>query len=1133
MRARSHPLDGLLGLPALPDAADRRAAFRQGLAHLSIEAATEGPAPLDGASPEALLASIAVAQADGLLDDLGWLAAPAAAVALYELAGALPLGPERRELGRRVLAQLHEGTAETFVAVAARMAAGSARVLSGAGVRARVALCIGLPWSADVRAGSLALALASRREHVGDWIGGPSTASLPERRLAARLFERAAREGVRRAQEGDESALRIFRGVAEGDVPRADPFGSAWRRLLADRETLVWRHVAAARGLLAVAVPELGEAIEAGLSPEHTATEWRRAAASLAASVAVRPDEAVARIHELLRSSLLGRDPGIATALLWGVVPAADTEPEGAAAVLDAVVAVAPIVVAETVADLRPDLGPLADRAAAACAQALGATLGGGASDDEGFGALARVLLRDLGPLAERELAAGVRRAELAFVEAGSREAYRFAQQALALAHETVGGLETLPAAATGAVRSHFAEQTLDRLRDLEIAVFETGTLKNLLLLGRRIGEGAAGVAAVDDLDERLWAWLVEREAHAAPAGPTSHLRRLRALLHLIDGESTDFGDDAERRARVRERWTRTCDVLLERRARERGSPVRRALSATVARAFDALVRDGAADAADVVLVAATRMPDPADLDVLAEASMDPETSQLLASYARFARATSPVGTEVVSIDGALDALATLADEIAPDATERTQLLRGSLSRLRRALDALGAAPDLATLAAGTAEAPSALSSLEDALARLGRLLAGARRRLGDAAWSEAAVGQSLLPAAALRTLHAVGGGETSPSEPPPSAAAAGDGSLRAAVAATLERERMRLPEALARLCASILPRLTELPVRASRRPGAGDDGRPPTTARRRAPRALPNWMPSRRMLGGFYVHGSLGSGAAGTVFVVTRAEERHDPRAERFALKVPDYDPAAARSLSEAEFLKMFRDEAGALLALPEHPNLARFVTFDAGARPKPILVMELVEGIRCDALIESASLDTARAIALLDGVLSGLGAMHAGGVGHLDVKPTNVILRGATEPVLVDFGLAGRHVRPGCATGCYGAPEIWGIHTDRGTPATADVYAFGCLAYEVLTGETLFDAPTEVALVSAHLTHDGRPPPVAALGKSGRVAPLADLLAACLRHDPTARATVPTIRAELRHVARALEGCAWPLSA
>ena len=109
----------------------------------------------------------------------------------------------------------------------------------------------------------------------------------------------------------------------------------------------------------------------------------------------------------------------------------------------------------------------------------------------------------------------------------------------------------------------------------------------------------------------------------------------------------------------------------------------------------------------------------------------------------------------------------------------------------------------------------------------------------------------------------------------------------------------------------------------------------------------------------------------------------------------MPDYSAEAARTLSEEQFLTLFRDEAGALLALPRHRNLATFVTFDAGARPKPILVMELVEGPTLERVIERGELTIERALALLDGLCDGLSGMHRVGIGHLDVKPSNVILR------------------------------------------------------------------------------------------------------------------------------------------
>ena len=348
-------------------------------------------------------------------------------------------------------------------------------------------------------------------------------------------------------------------------------------------------------------------------------------------------------------------------------------------------------------------------------------------------------------------------------------------------------------------------------------------------------------------------------------------------------------------------------------------------------------------------------------------------------------------------------------------------------------------------------------------------------------------------------------------------------------VASSLDHLLMGIPKAIGKLVSEIVWRLTDLPSQA---PASA-----PAPLSIRMNEALPAWLPARRTLGGFHVVRSLGAGGAGTVFVVTRVEEKGETDAERFALKVPEYSASAARSLSEAEFLKLFREEAGALIALPQHPNLARFVTFDAGSKPKPILVMELVEGRTLEHLIESRGLDVAKAAAALDDVLGGLVAMHAVGIVHLDLKPANVILRRGEEAVLVDFGLAGRHLRPGCATGPYGAPEVWGALDEGGggadaSPAKADVYAFGCLAFEALTGKVLFQADSEMAQIAMHVADDGSPPPLVALSKRPGLAPLAQLLGSTLRRDPGERPAAAAVRKELARVVPTLSSARWPLA-
>jgi serine/threonine protein kinase len=320
------------------------------------------------------------------------------------------------------------------------------------------------------------------------------------------------------------------------------------------------------------------------------------------------------------------------------------------------------------------------------------------------------------------------------------------------------------------------------------------------------------------------------------------------------------------------------------------------------------------------------------------------------------------------------------------------------------------------------------------------------------------------------------------------------------------------------------LQRVTQLPV-VTRAPVAQDGAESP----------LPSWIPPRRTLGGFYILRSLGKGGVGSVFVVKRIEERNDPQAESFALKVPEYDAQAARHMSETDFLRMFQSEATALLSLPLHTNLARFVTFDLAARPKPVLVMELVDGVTMETLLARRQLTAKAALELVDGLLAGLEAMHSVGVAHLDLKPTNVVMRGGKEPVLVDFGLAGRHIRLGCGSGAYGAAEVWGYTSGDGpiSPMPTDVYAAACLTYEALTAQALFTQESEVALISAHVTHDGWPNPLRALHQERVLAPMAMLLGRALRRTPKDRIDVTTFRKELRALAPALSALPWPFPA
>ncbi len=1074
------------------------------MAVLARAASEEGPGPLEGLHPNALLAGVRAALQAGLADDLDWLAPAAAGAALYELASALPIGFEQREIGRRVLARLLAADAGTFVAIARRMALGGGRGLAHQGIRARVALVTELPTCSGLGDGPLALALASRRDLVREWIGESSTGALPSRRLAARLLERAAGEVARRAAQGDDHSLRVFKG---------DVVVASWERLLGDRESLVWRHLAVARGLLAPWVPALSKQMEAALSPSLSPTEWRRAAASVAAHVAVAPERGLELAHRALSQGLLDRDPGAAAAFLWGLPRAAEAEPEAAMTLLERVLERASADIGEAAIDLRWELGesPHVERASARALALLAARSKG--SGDDGAEALALEVSKDLsaGEPEDEPVRVLMAHALGAFAASGAKEAYAHAREVLAAARGSVDALEAVSHeedGAEGRAASIARRTSLAVLRDLDLSLLEHSVLAHLLALGG--GEAARGADdALDDLRDRMAGWILAREgvppelpAPGAPRHATLSMRRLRALLHLADGDVGDDEGDPQRAGRRRQRCLRIARALLDRVERGPLSSLRRTLLAALARSLDAVVRVGACDVIDAFLLVARWTVDPDELLTLSEAAMNPELVHALARYAIFAKAAADVP------DTALRAYEEFTRDFALEASSRSEALHTVLVRLGNALAAMMSAESLRALAPSGGSEPEVVSSLETALASVAQLTLGARGRLDPES-------SPTVPPGSLRPLTVAISRVLSGADP----------SLGAQVLASgLDESLSGVPRAIGKFVTSVAWQLTDLPKESR------DSSTAPSL---RIVEALPTWLPPRRTIGGFYVVRALSAGAVGSVFVATRVEDRAEPDAERFALKVPEYSASVARSLSEAEFLTMFRDEASALIALPQHANLARFVTFDAGSKPKPILVMELVEGTTLEHVLEARGVDTPRVLKVLDDVLRGLEAMHSVGVGHLDLKPSNVVLRRNEQAVLVDFGLAGRHIRPGCATGAYGAPEVWGALEGRRdlSPVKADVYAFGCVAFEALTSRVLFRADSELAQIAMHVGHDGFPPPLRGLAARAELGPLAELLFSTLRHDPTHRPSAEAVRKQLARLGPALARASWPL--
>ena len=517
----------------------------------------DGPGPLDGLRPEALAGAVQAAMQSGLVDDLDWLARPAAGVALYRLAAVLPGGAEQRELGRRVLARMLADPADSFTAIATAMARSGGKGLSSRAIRARLALVCELPLAHAINDGPLALALVSRRELAREWVGVPSTTSLPSRRLAAKLIERAAREAARRAQLGDTHALRAF----DSDTVR-----DAWKRLLADRESLVWRYVAVARGLCAPWIPALKKEIEDSLVEGLSPTEWRRGATSLAAFGAVKPYEAVEMTAVVVERGLFTwEDPASASAFVWGLPRTIEAEPEAAAEMLKGVMGGTPPEIAEAVAELRFEYGPsgVLDKASVRALDLLRRDKRKKLGQDDGADALFQEIARDL-EATQREdppLRDQVAQALEAFATEGARAASIKARALLGPANAAMDALEAV-AREDGAEGSEgkIARRTaMAVLRDFDLSLHERNVVADLLELDTSIENVRKDQGALDAVRERFAAWVVTSESSQDRAAtndgrlrqPTLRLRRLRALLHLVDGEIGD-GDDVGRAERLR-----------------------------------------------------------------------------------------------------------------------------------------------------------------------------------------------------------------------------------------------------------------------------------------------------------------------------------------------------------------------------------------------------------------------------------------------------------------------------------------------------------------------------------------------------------------------------------------------------
>jgi Tol biopolymer transport system component len=232
-----------------------------------------------------------------------------------------------------------------------------------------------------------------------------------------------------------------------------------------------------------------------------------------------------------------------------------------------------------------------------------------------------------------------------------------------------------------------------------------------------------------------------------------------------------------------------------------------------------------------------------------------------------------------------------------------------------------------------------------------------------------------------------------------------------------------------------------------------------------------------------YRVTAAIGAGGMGEVYRAADTKLGRD-----VALKV-----LPAEVTDDAERLARFRREAQ-LLASLNHPNIAAIYGIEE-ANGHPFLVLELVEGEDLAERLKRGALPLPEALGVARQIAEALEAAHEKGIVHRDLKPANVKLTPGGQVKVLDFGLARAFGGEGGAgsspdlsqsptlvpngtqagvilgTAAYMAPEQ---ARGRAVDARADVWALGCVAFEMLTGHPPFSGDTLTDVIASVVTKD-----------------------------------------------------------
>lgn len=255
---------------------------------------------------------------------------------------------------------------------------------------------------------------------------------------------------------------------------------------------------------------------------------------------------------------------------------------------------------------------------------------------------------------------------------------------------------------------------------------------------------------------------------------------------------------------------------------------------------------------------------------------------------------------------------------------------------------------------------------------------------------------------------------------------------------------------------------------------------------------------------GKYHVISEIGRGGFGTVY-----QARHSSLNKLVAIKLLNKallvdDITRARFEQEAK--------AGATLS---HPNLVAVFDYGYTANDEPYLVMEFVEGRTLEDRLADGELASDDLLAILSQVAKALRYLHDSNIVHRDLKTANILVQsigGDCYAKLLDLGIAkvftpenGQSANLTSTGMIFGSPSFMSPEQCTGAQvdARSDIYSFGCVMYECLTGKLPFAGENSLQVILKHL-HE--PPPEVPY-KTQREFELTQIIAKCLLKDPAER--------------------------